>query len=248
MIRFDGMKYPMHLGTGTEDYFNGGWYFLGVHSNPLSGLSRLVVTHDQDGWGSALFEYSMHRHHVLDAPIARSGMQMGIEIGADGAYAPMKVRTFALAYAFAGPRELARQSFRLDDASGEGVIGVPDTWIESANDAEADSKAIRFAIRGGPRTTTLTIACPKHDPIAGALVVRTYDAASAPQRATISVRGRPRGAFFEPRKNPHRRFAQDERWIEVEPSDCKGGALTIEVNGTGAEFTESGYEVTLYGR
>jgi hypothetical protein len=243
MLRTDGMQAPLFLGTGTEDYFNGGWYFLGVHSNPMSGLSRFVVTRDERGWGHALFEYSMHRHHVLDAPVARSGMQMGIEIGPDGSYAPMKVRSFALAYAFDGPRVIARRAFAL--GAGDAALGVADEWVESAIDAEVGAEPIRFGVRRGARTTTLRVECPKGERVVGALVVRTYDAASAPQRAAIIVGGRTRSAFFEPRRNPHRRLAQDERYIDLD-RDCDSGTLAIDVRSADAEWTESAYEVVLF--
>jgi hypothetical protein len=245
MLRVDGMRYPIQLGTGTEDYFNSGWYFLGVHSNPLSGLSRFVVSHDEKGWGEALFEYSMHRLHLLDAPVARSGMRMGVEIGPEGAYTPMKARTFALAYAFDGPRELSRRKFSLE---GDAPFGVPDEWIESALDAEAIEKPARYPIRKGLRTATLRMECPADSRLAGALVVRSYDAATAPQRASIQVGGRVRGSFFESRKNAIRRYAQDERWIDLDKRDCTGGWLTLEVTGTTPEWTESAYEVLLYAR
>ncbi len=248
MIRVDGMRHPIHLGTGTEDYFNSGWYFLGVHSNPLSGLSRLVVTHDENGWGSALFEYSMHRHHLLDAPVSRSGMRMRMEIGAEGTYSKMTVRTFAFAYGFAGPREIARNHFRLDDAPGADVFGAPDEWIDSAVDAESGESGAPFAVRRGPRKTSLRVACPVGAEITGALVVRSYDADTAPQRATLSVSGAARGAFFEPRRNWHRRFTQDERWIDLSNADCQKGFVAIDVASAGNEWSESAYDVVLYAR
>lgn len=244
MIRVDGMAYPIHLGTGTEDYFNSGWYFLGVHSNPLSGLSRLVVSHDEKGWGFAQFEYSMHRHHVFDAPVARSGMRMRMEMGAEGAYSKLTVRTFALAYAFDGPREVSRARFALEPPGSP--LGAPDAWVESALDAEAGEEAQRFAVRYGARTTTLRVACPVED-LAGALLVRTYDAGEAPQRATIAIGGRARAAIFEPRKNPHRRLAQDERWIDLSRADCRDDVLAIDVVAS-SEWSESAYEVVLYAR
>jgi hypothetical protein len=238
MIRVDGMRHPIQLGTGTEDYFNSGWYFHGEHSNPLSGLARLGVTHDEEGWGSAFFEYSMHRHHVLDAPVARAGMRMAMEVGPEGEYAPATVRTFALAYAWGGPREMART--HVD-------VGTSDA-IESATDAEANAPKERFRVRAGWHTTSLRVACAGAGAeLAGALLVRTYDAARAPQRGVVTVRRARRGGFFEPRVNTHRRFAQDEIWIPIEAPDCEDGAVTIEVTGYGAEWTESAYDVSLFG-
>src|SRR5207249_615448 len=115
-IRLDGMRYPMHLGTGTEDYFNGGFYFQNAHSNPLSGLPRMKVVHPENGWSKATFEYSMYRHHVLDPLVGRSGMNVAWEAGEDGSYRNARFRTLTLAYVFPGPETVASTRF---------VLGAP---------------------------------------------------------------------------------------------------------------------------
>ncbi len=102
MIRTDGMSHPLQMGTGTEDYFNGGFYFLGAHSNPFSGLLRFLVVDPEDGWRNATFVHSLYRLHVADPIVSRSGMRFGIEAGPTGAYTPLRVRSLGLAYAFSG--------------------------------------------------------------------------------------------------------------------------------------------------
>ncbi|MEK6542986.1 MAG: DUF2961 domain-containing protein [Elusimicrobiota bacterium] len=77
MIRIDGMEYPYQFGTGTEDYYNGGWYFSGTHSNPLTGMPRFFVNQPWDGWKRAFYDISMYRHHVLDPVVGRAGMRLG---------------------------------------------------------------------------------------------------------------------------------------------------------------------------
>ena len=98
MIRTDRMSYPLQLGTGTEDYFNGGWYFLGAHSNPMSGQPRFVVNDPEDGWSHARFEHSLYRNHIADPIVGRSGMRFGFEAGETGSYTPVRYRTLGLAY------------------------------------------------------------------------------------------------------------------------------------------------------
>jgi hypothetical protein len=54
----DGQSDPTLNGTGTEDYFNGGFYFYGTFASPLHG-SLLVDKSDKA-------RYSAYRWHVTD--------------------------------------------------------------------------------------------------------------------------------------------------------------------------------------
>jgi hypothetical protein len=231
------MEQPIELGTGTEDYFNSGWYFWGEHSNPLSGLARLVESTDA-ATEKPLWEYSMYRHHVFDAPFGRSGIRMGMEVGHEGRYAHMTVRSFALAYAWDAPRVALRKHFDVE----------PVETVTSALDAEWVEEPVRFGVRRGMVRTKLPMPCSKGSRLRGALVVRTYDADGAPQRGVVSVGGKPRDAFFEARSNSERRLAQDERWIDLDGADCKGGIVDLDVRGANAEWSESAYDVSLYER
>lgn len=93
MVRIDGLAAPFILGTGTEDYFNGGYYFYGRHTNPLSGLVRFLPN-----WATRNYQLSMYRHHVLDPIISRGLLRFGIESGREGDFVGARYETSAMAY------------------------------------------------------------------------------------------------------------------------------------------------------
>ena len=250
IVYTDGMRYPLLLGTGTEDYFNGGWYFLGVHTNPTSGLTRFDVLHGDAGWDEALFEHSMYRLHVLDPIIGRSGIRFGLEAGEEGAYAPLFYRTFALAYTFDGLGEIARARFVLDKAKQwRGTrMGVPDTWVRSALDAERDQPVMEFPVRSHRAVTRLRVPCPRGATPTGMLLVRTFDQGTSGQAAAVRVNGGDVGTFFERYANSARRLAEDVMWIDLVEGDCDGEGIQVDIDARESPhwWTESAYEAVLY--
>ncbi len=251
MIRIDGMRYPLHLGTGTEDYYNSGFYFMGVHENPLSGLTRFKVLNPEDGWSHATFEYSMYRLHLLDPLVGRSGMRFGWEAGEDGRYENASFRTLMLGYTFSGPREIGRVRYALgkDRRPGDLDLGEPESWISSSIDAERAQQVFSFPVRSrGGRPTRLDIPCPPGDPPLGVLLLRDYDASIAGQSAAVSLHGALLEYFYEPHRNTVRRFAQDAVWLNLLTDDCRSGTIRVELH-TGrnpAPWTESAYEAIFY--
>ena len=239
MIRLDGMEQPLLLGTGTEDYFNGGWYFKGVHTNPISGLTRLRVTHPENGWRDATFEYSMYRLHPLDPIVARAGMRFGFEGGELGSFEGSSYRTLAIAYEFPLFREHQHVVFEVDDGQGDAVI--------SALDAEHAQLPRAFRVRRGPGTTRLRVPCRSQDALAGMLLVRTFDAARSRQGAFVGVGRDTVGSFFELAANTYRRFAQDELYVELTPDDCVDGAIDVSIQALhGRPWSEGAYEARLF--
>jgi hypothetical protein len=252
MIRVDGLRYPLYLGTGTEDYFNGGWYFTGVHTHPMSGLVAFKpIDPEHKGWGAATFEYAMYRHHVLDPIVSRAGVRFGVEAGETGAYAPLTFRTLVSGYTFDAPRELARQRFVLGPPTRAGDVSFGDvqTWVSAPLDAERGQPAERFPTRRGHATTILDVTCPEGPPPRGLLLQRGYDAHDAMQSALVRVNGELVGHLLSPMRNERRRLAEDEIWIDLAPDDCARGALRLEINArqSVAPFSESEYEIVLFG-
>lgn len=235
MVRVDGMRVPSLLGTGTEDYFNGGWYFTRAHANPLSGLTRRMEhpgrTHDETS-----FELSMYRHHALDPIIARAGMRFGWEAGDDGTDARVAYRTLVLAYGFAGPREIARAHITLLKPGEHVTSAAPGEWGE---------KPFTFPVR--TKYASFSVACDESAPPTEATVIRDYDAKTPGQTALLTLRHAIVGRFFAPARNVHRRFAQDEVHVHLLPEDCHDGKLQFAIQGRpDAPWTESAYQVVLY--
>ncbi len=75
MIYVDGEKFPSIYGTGTEDYFQGAWYFThGCFSAPFHGLTLMDTTNAR---------VSAYRLHVLDAIPFTEDIRVTIEHGHD---------------------------------------------------------------------------------------------------------------------------------------------------------------------
>ena len=238
MIRTDGMCSPVQHGTGTEDYYNGGWYFHGAHANPLSGQHRFLATDPEDDYKNALFEHSLYRLHVPDPIVSRSGMRFGFEVGPTGAYVPLRVRSLGLAYVFSGA-----------EVAGEQKVAVPTFRFQiSAVDAERDSPLRGFPSRERRGVTRIGLRCPTAD-ARSVLLVRTYAQSRGPQEAVVRLDGRDVGRIFESPQNPHRALAEDALWIELPPGACaakKQPVLEIDATRSPARFSESTYLVRYF--
>ena len=238
MVRTDGMAYPLQHGTGTEDYFNGGFYFLGPHNNPFSGLLRFLVTEPGDDWSNAHFIESLYRLHVADPIVSRSGMRFGFEAGPTGAYTPLRVRSLGLAYAFSDPQVIGEQEVRLPGAR----------WVSSAVDAERSVPPRAFPVREGRGVTRIDVECPSAE-ARGLLLVRAYSQEEAPQTARVRLDGREVGLLHEAQANPARSFAEDALWIDLLPGQCREGArpvLEIDATCSPAPWSESGYTLRFF--
>jgi hypothetical protein len=243
MIRTDGLDHPFQLGTGTEDYFNGGWYFRGAFTNPLSGQPRFAVDDPGDGWAHARFEHALYREHVLDPVVGRAGLRFGFEAGALGAYTPVRYRTLGLAYAFDGLRPVGEVKVLLPGDCAE--------EISTAIDAEHGQPERAYRVCSGRGRSTLRLPCAAERAAAGVLLIRSYDAAAPGQRAVVRVGagGRIAGELFESYANPYRRFAEDALWIDLHEGDCDEGTLTLDLDSTDspAVWTEIGYRAVFFG-
>ncbi|WP_437802781.1 DUF2961 domain-containing protein [Sorangium sp. So ce693] len=238
MIRTDGMSHPLQMGTGTEDYFNGGFYFLGAHSNPFSGLLRFLVIDPEDGWRNATFVHSLYRLHVADPIVSRSGMRFGIEAGPTGAYTPLRVRSLGLAYAFSDHQVIGEQKVR---AAGRRRL------VHSAVDAERLELRRRSWSSEGRRITRIEVECPSD--ARGLLLLRAYSAERAPQTARVRLDGREVGVLHEMQANPVRSLAEDALWIDLPPGQCSAGrrpVLEIDATHSQAPWSERGYTLRFF--
>jgi hypothetical protein len=77
MVYVDGEKFPSLYGTGTEDYFNSGWYFnKGEFAAPYHG----VILKDD-----SLSRIAAYRFHILDAIPFTTSLRFEIEHGTENA-------------------------------------------------------------------------------------------------------------------------------------------------------------------
>jgi hypothetical protein len=239
MIRTDRMTYPLQIGTGTEDYFNGGFYFLGAHSNPFSGLLRFLAINPEEGWRNARFVHSLYRLHVADPIVSRSGLRFGFEAGPTGAYTPLTVRSLGLSYAFSDYQVIGEQQVR---ARGRRRL------VHSAVDAERLELRRSFWAREGRGITRIEVECPSD--ARGLLLLRAYSAAKAPQTARVRLDGREVGVLHEMQANPVRSLAEDALWIDLSPDHrCGAGrrpVLEIDATLSPEPWSERGYTLRFF--
>lgn len=247
IIRTDGMAYPLQLGTGTGDYFNGGRDLPVARANSFAGQPRLVSGGLKAG---ARFEHSLFRHHLLDPIVSRSDLRFGFEAGETGAYTPVRYRTLGLAYAF--------DSFRLVSRASADMSGKP---ALSAVDAERSQQPQTFQVNAAAGFREFSLRCPASFSVPpapgaaggrGVLLVRRYDSSAGGQEALLRISSRAVGSLFESYANPERSLAEDALWADLKSSDCADGFLRVSAEpaarpgGVSAPWNESGYDALFF--
>ncbi len=121
-VWLDDAPEPRIQGTGTEDYYNGGWYFLGAFANALSGQPRFVVNQPENEWKQARFEHGLYRWHLSDLILAKRSLRFTMESGPVKDMVPARHLTAAFAYRsneWVHPKENepVREKFGLQNSS-----------------------------------------------------------------------------------------------------------------------------------
>jgi hypothetical protein len=225
-VYVDGSRAPALYGTGTEDIFNGGWYFTtGQFSLPMSGAGPIVTNPDRHG------SRSMYRVFADDGAVWGSHIRFGIQHGGGNDRIGETVAVTTLSYRW--PRTLVptdevtfgdRMSAAMHDVAGKYAHRSLRAYFEGefngnsyfptqpygvvypapapkASTASYSARGIEFA---GPVSISLRVA-PAN---IGVVIRRLLDQSSVVPVA-VAVDGRPGGlwvpnAFSNPAK----------RWLE----------------------------------
>ncbi|WP_344859868.1 glycoside hydrolase family 172 protein [Amycolatopsis ultiminotia] len=222
----DGVASPQWHGTGTEDFFESGWYFReGTNfAMPLTGNPAYKAAADgcQYDCTGAL------RLMAGDAVPFSSALTFTIEHGpADDA--PAEYSTTA--YWYGQPDQGVRQADLLDvgddagraahgyTAEGETRASLTSTFEGTqvpgpvTRTTAATTGQVRFAMAMDPRN-------------AGARLVRTGDQNSGYQQAAVFVDGRQIGTWTQPLQNTTHRWLEDTFAL---PASVTSGRSTIDV-------------------
>ena len=239
----DGAIAPVWYGTGVEDFYNGGFYFiLGPYSRALSGATAL----DLDGTGKT----SAYRLMLTDFLDYGSSLELRQEAGPTGL---MQMCVRSVAYAYAAPQARLLSYARLD-------LGAPDSVARHSYQAPAQAScAILDAKFSDEPPTALNARACSYDSgsstfgfvvqaaAAPLRLRRTFDAAQPGQVAEIWVNGALAGRFPYTQANPARRWQQQEALLN--PDVASGTSFQFEIRPRfgvpdGATvFTESSYEL-----
>jgi hypothetical protein len=229
-IYVDNNRSPALHGTGTEDFYNAGWYFkFGTFSLPMQGNTAHAV---DAGDKTAAYRFFLH-----DAVNFRTHIRASIEHGATNDF---PVETWTLAYYYLKTQPLAQLSDSLDigkptdesahsftDDSPIGAASLTNTF-----EGEHDNVSITDDGRTSRGSCSFTMAItPVNN---GVILRRMFDQNDLIQQAGVTVDGAVAGIWYHAGQNTTHRWREDEFMI---PSTLTAGKSRITVALTHATGT-----------
>jgi hypothetical protein len=193
-IYVDDNESPAIYGTGTEDFFNAGWYFdHGLFTQPTHGNTAHVITTNFDCTAA-------YRFFMQDAIPFRRHIHAGIEHGTGNSVSE-NVWTLAYYYLQPAARAVLTDSLDVDNTASENahayVINTP-TWNGSRTysyDGNFDDVTITDDGRAQKGYSQFTMALQPTN--AGAILRRRFDQGVASQMADVYVDGALAGIWYQ---------------------------------------------------
>jgi hypothetical protein len=248
-VYIDGSKTPQIYGTGTEDIFNGGFYYsTGPFTRPTHGATAKEAA----PMGAVVSQY---RLLLADPWGFRRSIRVGIEHGGgDGIVT--STRSVVFWYALAGPGTAASDAIDVGEVASEAAHEYqsesPGTFTltafyEGEEDGNISSPVLDATIlpgslpapAGDPMGESVTDDGRYHPPgstiefqvqvdseNAGVILRRRLDQLTFSQRALVLVDGVSAGVWSTPTVNDAKRWADSD--FALPASLCQGkGALSI---------------------
>jgi hypothetical protein len=205
----DGSASPQWYGTGTEDFYEGGWYFHNgtTYSDPLTGQPDQRTA----SGGCADYCVAVYRLMLAEAIDYRSAIRFGIEHGKRNMVQPDYSST---AFLYTQPNDTATPSdevipadpvSRLLHGYSDGDAG--DQLLVSEYEGSDDARAIAGLVHATNAPITFHVLISPDNQ--GILLRRTSDQAAGYQSAEVAIDGTPAGIWLEPRSNNSHRWLDD---------------------------------------
>lgn len=239
-VSVDGERTPAIHGTGTEDYYESGWYFnAGTYSTPFHGNSAHEVkagfcTHECDGaW----------RLHITDAIGFQNQLDFSIEHGQQDDHPAIYGST---AFLYTAAQFGARETDRIDTGSAQSreqhgyVDTATQTDLTSVYEGEYDDIVLTDQIRSTTQPIKFSVQI---DPAnRGVALRRTSNQITSGQSAKVFVNGKDAGTWLQPLGNDRQRWLDDNYQL---PAALTFGRtkLDLELRPTGPSWTASSYVV-----
>ncbi|GHJ41748.1 hypothetical protein Sm713_73570 [Streptomyces sp. TS71-3] len=241
----DGRLSPQTHGTGTEDFYESGWYFnRGTYTNPMNGNPK----HEKAADGCQYECDGAYRLMLADAVPYASALRFGIEHGAqDDAPALYGSTAFLYAKDAADGAGLHRTTvIDTGDPASRAAAGYQEsgnatqTTLDSVYEGDADDTPVSGAVRATSAPVSFRLDLDAQNQ--GVLLRRTCDQAAAYQSATVLVDGTGVGTWTQPLGNAAQRWLTDTFPL---PASATAGRtrVTVELRpAAGAPaWTASGY-------
>nr|WP_082970287.1 glycoside hydrolase family 172 protein [Mycobacterium sp. E2989] len=240
----DGAASPQWYGTGTEDLYEGGWYFKdGTRfSDPLTGQPDRRTATD----GCADYCVAVYRLMLADAVDYRSAIRFGIEHGKRNMVQPDYSST---AFLYTQPNDTLAQGddVRPGDAVSRLLHGYTDAddtdqLLVSDYEGADDTHPIVGSVRATNAPITFHLETDPDN--RGVLLRRTSDQADGFQSADVAIDGVPVGNWLQPRANNFHRWLDDTYLL---PQSVTAGKAQLTITLTpvpgSPPWTASRYQV-----
>jgi hypothetical protein len=225
-VHVDGSPTPQWYGTGTEDFYEGGWYFNNGtrYSDPLTGQPDQRTT----SGGCPDYCVAAYRLMLADAIDYRSAIRFGIEHGKRNMAQPDYSST---AFLYTQRTDATSPGDAIDTADlgsrlqhGYTDTNASDQVVRSEYEGNDDTRTITATVSttSDPVTFQLSIPPDNH----GILLHRTADQTNGYQSADVSVDGTPIGTWLQTRSNTTHRWLEDAYLL---PDAATAGKALISV-------------------
>jgi hypothetical protein len=225
-VYVDGAESPTMYGTGTEDFYESGWYFRDgtTYAMPTAGNPA----YELDGDGCRYDCTGAYRLMVGDAVSFGSSLTFSIEHGpVDNE--PADYSSTAYWYGTAAPSLTETDTVdAADDASRAAhrytATGETLSTLTSTFEGRTDTTPVTRGVTSATGQVSFTVEVARNNE--GVRLVRVGDQNAAYQRATVLVNGRRVGEWLQPLGNTHSRWLSDT--VEL-PASATAGKTSVTV-------------------
>jgi Protein of unknown function (DUF2961) len=225
-VHTDGSPSPQWYGTGTEDFYEGGWYFKNGtrYSAPLTGQPDQRTA----AGGCADYCVAVYRLMLADAIGYHSAIRFGIEHGKRNM---IQADYSSTAFLYTQPNDTTTFSDEINPTDpvsrlqhGYTDADATDQMLLSEYEGTEDTRIIAGLVRATQDPTTFRVSIPPDNH--GILLRRTSDQATGYQSAAIAIDGAPAGTWLQPRSNNSHRWLDDTYFV---PDSLTAGKDLITV-------------------
>jgi hypothetical protein len=237
-IHVDGAAAPQQHGTGTEDFYESGWYFFGGRfSAPFNGNTA----HEVQASGCAFECDAVYRLMIGEAVSFNNSFHFGMEHGPQNDWFANYGST---AFLYTQPTVSTRETDAIDlgDAAARTAHQYSDsgteTTLTSVYEGDRDSLPLTDQVRSGTGAISFRLSV---DPAnTGVLLRRTADQATKYQEVAVSVDGVSAGTWRQPLGNSGMRWLSDQYPLPASATSGKS-AVTVQLTPVGTAWTAARY-------
>jgi Protein of unknown function (DUF2961) len=235
----DGSRSPLIHGTGTEDFYQSGWYFnRETYTEPFNGNpAHLTAT---TGCAAGSDCTGAYRLMIGDAVPFGSAVTFGIEHG-PGDDVAADYSTTAFWYGRDAAAARRTDTLTLGDAASERAHGYTSAAPVTGLTSTFEGTNIPLTANVRPTTTPVTFRLAVDPANRGVTLLRTSDQNTAYQRARVSVNGRALPDWLQPLGNTTHRWLDDAYQV---PASVTAGRrwITVTLSPEGPAWSAAAYQ------